>query len=338
MKISSSRREYEVVNCEVSKALDGFTAGDRLIIDRNVSQLWPAVQTEHSFAVDPGEASKCLETYGAIHRWLAQTKATRKSRVFAVGGGVVGDLAGFVASTYMRGIEFVMVPTTLLAMVDSSVGGKTAIDIPEGKNLVGTFWPPSEVRIATEFLETLPHREFLCGCAEVWKYGFIEDLELLATLQSNPIDPTQELTELIYRCIESKAKIVQEDEEETTGRRAVLNFGHTVGHAIEAIQEYRNWNHGEAVSAGMVVEAKLGEILGITKPEVFEQVVQGLKSQGLPVRLPDDVNSDELLKFVARDKKTTDQGLAFSLLVNLGECKLTTGVSSNDVKNAMNAL
>lgn len=338
MTIRHARGSYPVAYTSPEAALDGFTSRDRLIVDENVARLWPQlfVGTD-PFVVSAGEASKCLDTYGRLSSWLAQSRADRATRVFAVGGGVVGDLAGFVAASYMRGVRLLMVPTTLLAMVDSSVGGKVGIDLPEGKNLVGAFWPPAEVRIAAKFLDTLPDRDLLNGSAEVWKYGWILDLDLLHTLEERPLARDERLNDVIGRCIQLKASVVEADEEETLGLRAILNFGHTVGHALEATLAYQGWSHGECISVGMVVEAKIGERLGVTPSGTSDRVRNGLVAQGLPVDIPDSVTVDSLVDFSKRDKKSDGTGVAFSLLTAPGACKLVTGVPETLVRDVLAA-
>lgn len=323
---------------DVASVLHDLQPIDRILIDENVAALWPKLGIDSSvFVVPAGETSKSLEVFGRACSWLAESGALRSSRLFAIGGGVVGDLAGYVAASYMRGIPLVMVPTTLLAMVDSSVGGKVAIDIPEGKNLVGAFWPPQEVRIAIEFLETLPDRELLNGSAEVWKYGWIMDQQLLEQLETSPLQRASDLTELVERCVALKAHVVEEDEEELTGLRAILNFGHTIGHAIEATMAYHGWSHGECISVGMVVEARIGEQVGVTPLGTAERVRTGLARQGLPVEIPERVTGDMIVDFARRDKKGDGSGLAFSLLTAPGKCKLVRSVPETAVRHVLTA-
>lgn len=286
--------------------------------------------------VQAGEASKSLEVYGDLQRDLARRRVRRTSRIWAIGGGVIGDLAGFVAATHLRGVEFVQVPTSLLAMVDSSVGGKVGIDLPEGKNLVGAFWPPAEVRVCPDVLVSLPDREFINGTAEIWKAAWIADGDLLADLESAPIAPNDPRTSrIIQRSIEIKAEIVEADEYELNGLRATLNCGHTVGHAIETVLNYDGLLHGEAVAIGMVFEAKLGEQLGVTPPGLADRIAAGLERQGLPIRLPADISPHSLLQAMQHDKKADAQGHAFSLITGLGACKLTRGVSDEAVLSVL---
>lgn len=283
-------------------------------------------------AVEPGEGSKTLEVYSAALEWLAMKGATRQATIVALGGGVVGDLAGFVAATYMRGVRLIQVPTTLLAMVDSSVGGKVGLDLPQGKNLVGAFYPPQRVCVPLDTLDTLPDRELTNGAAEVVKYGFILDATLLDAIGGRQVRPGHpRLEEIVRRCIALKAQVVEQDEHETSGLRAILNYGHTIGHAIEAVLGYQHLLHGEAVSIGMAFEAALGERLGITPTGAARTVSDALARQGLPVSLPPGLDRGALLAAMRRDKKATHQGLAFALLTGVGACKLVTEVGESEV-------
>jgi 3-dehydroquinate synthase len=260
---------------------------------------------------------------------LAQLPLNRNQSLAAVGGGVVGDLGGFVAATYMRGVRYLQVPTTLLAMVDSSVGGKVAIDLDSGKNLVGAFYPPTEVLVAPEFISTLPERQVRNGMAEVWKYAFVLDMSLAQDVASGWN------REVIERCIELKRSVVEEDEFDTTGRRAVLNFGHTVGHAIETALAYRDILHGEAIAIGMRLEAMIGERLGITAPGTAEAIAQALGGAGFDLENPCRDATDVLLNLMVRDKKAESRKLAFSLLTELGACKLVNDVPESVVEEVL---
>jgi 3-dehydroquinate synthase len=245
---------------------------------------------------------------------------------------VVGDLAGFVAASYMRGIRLVQIPTTLLAQVDSSVGGKVGVDLSSGKNLVGAFWPPVEVRIAVETLKTLPERHFWNGMAEVWKYGLILDESLFGRLLSTEPQPDEPAMErIIERCVELKAAVVEADEFESTGRRAILNFGHTIGHAIEQVTGYGPILHGEAIAAGMIYESMLGERLGVT-PSGTSDVLSRSVAHIAAAKETWSSDTDGLIGAMKRDKKATGEGMAFSLLTRIGECRLVTGVSEADVR------
>jgi len=306
---------------------------DRIILtDENLHRLYgEKFGFVDAIVVAHGESSKSLEVYSQVVRELAKRRASRKTTLVAFGGGVVGDLGGFVAATYMRGVPFVQVPTSLLAMVDSSVGGKVGIDLPEGKNLVGAFWPPQAVYIDLAFLHTLPAREVNAGMAEVWKYGYILDRNLLDRLE----DSKAADEDTIRRCIELKAQVVEMDEFETNGERAKLNFGHTIGHAVEASMAYEGMLHGEAIAIGMVAEARLGEHLGFTEPGTAKTVRGQLERQGLPTQIPPQLDAEQLLVAMYRDKKATGGKLAFSLVPRLGECKLIPDVPESAVRWAI---
>jgi 3-dehydroquinate synthase len=275
-----------------------------------------------AISLPDGEAYKTLETVEDILDTLIEGGANRDTTVVALGGGVVGDIAGFAAACYMRGVEFIQVPTTLLAQVDSSVGGKTGVNHASGKNLIGAFHQPRAVLIDTETLQTLPDRELKAGLAEVIKYGAIVDAEFFAWLEANvdallARDP-QALAVAIRRSCELKAEIVAEDERES-GRRAILNFGHTFGHAIERCQGYGEWLHGEAVAAGMVMAAQLssGDIA------LAERIGNLLARAGLPTR-PPAFPALDLLAAMGMDKKLQQKRLRFVLLRGLGEAFVTS--------------
>lgn len=273
------------------------------------------VRTE-SVVLPDGEAHKTLETMSRILDALVAARAARDVAVVALGGGVVGDIAGFAAASYMRGVDFVQVPTTLLAQVDSSVGGKTGVNHAAGKNLIGAFHQPRCVLIDTHTLTSLPERELAAGLAEVVKYGAIVDADFFAWLEAN-IDGLVErdrdlLAAAIARSCELKAEVVSEDEREA-GRRAILNFGHTFGHAIERCQGYGDWLHGEAVAAGMVMAARLSGL-----PDTDVDRLSGLlRRAGLPVT-PPAIGSDRLLDAMGLDKKVLGNRLRFVLLERLG--------------------
>ncbi len=337
MTITHAAGAYDVVATSFDQIASLIPSDSRIVTDTTVRQLLPhELSSKVLFAVPPGEASKSLEVFGVLLRWLAGSNASRKTSLVAIGGGVVGDLAGFVAASYMRGIPFVQVPTTLLAMVDSSVGGKVGIDLPEGKNLAGAFKPPDAVWVPTDLLKSLPKRQFRNGMAEVLKYGFIMDTALADRLRTIALGPDSgELQDVVLRCIGLKAEVVEEDEFETKGRRAILNFGHTIGHAIEHAYGYGEMLHGEAISLGMILEARLGERLGITKPGTASQVAQDLEAYGLPVQLDPALDPLTLIKTMYRDKKAVSGALAFSLLTEMGRCKLVHDVPAQEVEAVM---
>ena len=329
MTIKHSQGQYEI-----QFALDwSQLPTDRIVItDENLMRVYGGNENlKNAVVVPPGEGSKSLEVYSAVIRTLAQRRVSRKTTLVAFGGGVVGDLAGFLAASYMRGIAFIQIPTTLLAMVDSSVGGKVGIDLPEGKNLVGAFKPPTAVFIDTSLLATLPEREVRAGMAEIWKYGYILDRDLVTRLEETYAADEA----VIHRCIQLKAQVVEADEFETNGERAKLNFGHTIGHAVEAAMAYEGMLHGEAISIGMVAEARLGEHMGFTQPGTAETIQRHLNSQGLPTRIPGHLSQDQLVDAMYRDKKAASGKLAFSLVQSLGECKLVQDVPETAVRWAI---
>jgi len=284
--------------------------------------------------IPAGEAAKTLDGFAELMRELADFGATRDACVFALGGGVVGDLAGFAAACWMRGIDVVQLPTTLLAMVDSAVGGKTAVDLPQGKNLVGAFHPPRAVFADTATLRTLPARELRAGFAEVIKYGAIVDAPFLDWLDANAeallaLDAPA-IGEAIARSCAHKAAIVERDPREH-GERALLNFGHTFAHAIETEQGYGGCNHGEAVAIGMVLAARLSTRLGMAPVEDGERLRALLARFGLPVALPVGLDADALLARMRLDKKTQAGGLRFVLWERAGAAKVVAGVPDDAV-------
>ena len=292
-------------------------------------------KTISTIELPDGESFKTTDTLHTILDKLVEIGANRDTTVVALGGGVVGDVAGFAAASYMRGVGFVQVPTTLLAQVDSSVGGKTGINHAQGKNLIGAFYQPSVVLIDTETLQTLPDRELKAGLAEVIKYGAIADITFLAWLEEN-LDAllcgdAKALAYAIERSCAIKAEVVAEDERES-GRRAILNFGHTFAHAIENCLGYGEWLHGEAVAAGMVMAAKLSEI---DDSEVKR--LQGLiERAGLPTAAP-DIGSSRMLDAMSRDKKVQQKEIRFVLLRALGDAFITADVDTDRLKELCEA-
>jgi 3-dehydroquinate synthase len=258
--------------------------------------------------------------------------------VIALGGGVVGDIAGFAAACYMRGIRFLQAPTTLLAQVDASVGGKTAVNHQRGKNLIGAFHQPSAVFIDSATLASLPEREFNAGLAEVVKYGAIRDAEFFNWLEENSTRITERdgntLDYLIQESVKNKAKIVASDEKEA-GVRALLNFGHSFGHALEAKTDYSRYLHGEAVSIGMVTAALLSEIRGMCEPGTATRLATILRTLGLPVQQPADVSTSQLIDALALDKKAVVSGLRLILLKSIGEAVVDSSSRQADIISAM---
>ncbi|MGB0371070.1 MAG: 3-dehydroquinate synthase [Opitutales bacterium] len=270
-----------------------------------------------------GETTKDAIYLERIYTFLAQNKMDRTGYLIAVGGGVIGDITGFAAASFLRGIRFVQVPTTLLAMVDSSVGGKTGINIPEGKNLVGAFYQPASVFISTKLLESLPNREFSAGMAEVIKYGMLGNVELFDRLESlDRLHATHpELPDVIRVCCQDKANIVQADEKETaaSGGRALLNLGHTFAHAIEKVAGYGVYLHGEAVAIGLILAARLSEKLGHIGKDVEERAVDLLVRYDLPVHMEKPLSTDKLIDAMQSDKKVHRGKLRFVVMHAMGE-------------------
>lgn len=288
--------------------------------------------------IEPGETSKSVETAAALWERLLETGADRATVAVAVGGGVVGDLAGFAAATYARGIRFFQVPTSLLAQVDSSVGGKVGINLPGAKNMVGAFLQPAGVLVDTLTLRTLPEREYVSGLAEVVKYGVILDADLFDELEAGVRGLLARdqglLARVIARCCRLKADVVQQDEREETGLRAVLNYGHTFAHAFEALCGYGQLLHGEAVSIGMVCAARLAERLGRTGPELARRQRALLAALGLPVETP-RLHPARVIETMLHDKKTQHGRLRFVLPSRLGSVELAGGIGPDDVLGAL---
>ena len=305
-----------------------------IITDSNVGPLYLA-QAKASLAragfktseitVPAGEETKSLEVAGEIWSAMAQLDLGRDCVVVALGGGVVGDLAGFVASTYMRGVCVVQVPTTLLSMVDSSVGGKTAVNLPEGKNLVGTFFQPSHVCADTATLSTLDQREWRCGCAEIAKSSVIDSDEFFFWMLENaPALAARDaavVAEAVARCVVFKANVVARDKTETSGVRECLNYGHTLGHAVEALAGYGTFSHGEAVAEGMRFAARLGEALVGTSHELATAQDELLCELGLPA-LAWSADAADMLDAMKRDKKARGGTVRFVLPRDVGDWEL----------------
>lgn len=285
--------------------------------------------------IEPGEPTKSIEAAAALWEKLLELGTDRTSVIVAVGGGVVGDLAGFVAATYARGIRFFQVPTTLLAQVDSSVGGKVGINLPQAKNMVGAFLQPLGVLIDTATLDTLPEREYRAGLGEVVKYGVILDADLFSYLEANLAGLNGRdhavLGPVIARCCRLKADIVQQDEREESGLRAVLNYGHTFGHAFEALAGYGQMLHGEAVAIGMLCASRLAERLGRVHSETTARQQRLLSALGLPTELP-PLNREEVLRTMLHDKKVQQGKLRFVLPSRIGQCELVGGIEPDDVR------
>ncbi len=289
--------------------------------------------------VPSGEDSKCIDVANQLWEKLFAIGADRKTVIVAVGGGMVGDLAGFVAATYTRGLSLFQIPTTLLAQVDSAVGGKVGINLPQGKNMVGAFWQPRGVLIDTNTLKTLPDREYRSGLAEVVKYGMIMDAEFFGYLEKNAsklLDRRHDVLEYIVgRCCQLKADVVSADEREESGQRVILNYGHTFCHALEAITNYGTYLHGEAVSIGMVCAARLAKRLGKVDAMLVKRQHDLLAALGLPVTLL-DVDHESMLTAMMHDKKVEHGKLRFVLPTKIGHVELVGDVDQADVRAALN--
>ena len=294
-----------------------------------------AGKTVDSISLPDGEVHKTTDTMHTILDKLVESGANRDTTVIALGGGVVGDIAGFAAACYMRGVNFVQVPTTLLAQVDSSVGGETGVNHAKGKNLVGAFYQPSVVAIDTDTLTTLPDRELSAGLAEVIKYGAIVDTDFFAWLEDKMAalvsrDPAA-LATAIERSCELKAIVVAEDERES-GRRVILNFGHTFAHAIEHCMGYGEWLHGEAVAVGMVMAAKLSAI----DSGAVDRLCALIEKAGLPV-VPPRIDAEKWLAAMGRDKKVAEKALRFVLLKSLGDAFVTSSYDDDALHKLLSA-
>ncbi|MEW5830279.1 MAG: 3-dehydroquinate synthase, partial [Chloroflexota bacterium] len=292
--------------------------------ERVLDSLKSAGYAASQIAIPAGEAHKTVETVTALWRAALEAGLDRKSTVLALGGGVVGDLAGFAAATFMRGVNWTAVPTTLLAMADASLGGKTGFDLPQGKNLVGAFHPPRLVLADPETLSTLPERELRAGLAEIVKHGVIADPELFELCAGGWERVKSRLPEIVRRGMGVKVKIIEADPYEQ-GIRAALNFGHTVGHALELVSGFRLL-HGEAVAVGMVAEARLAENLTVASHGLSESLAETLSSLGLPVEIPPDLGRAELIRAMRVDKKKAAGVVRFALPARIGEVKVEVEV------------
>ena len=287
-----------------------------------------------------GEKAKSLSALEGIFSQLMEIGCDRSSTFLALGGGVVGDAAGFIAATFMRGVDYIQIPTTLLAMVDSSIGGKTGVNLPAGKNLVGVIWQPKAVVIDPKLLESLPEREISSAMGEVIKYGAILDRDIFDLISSNLEDllklaNPELLTKVIARCAKLKADVVAEDEREG-GKRRILNFGHTIGHALETNFGFDTLRHGEAIAYGMLAAGKLSIEDGRMKNEDFELLEEIIGKLPLPI-LP-EFDPNDILQIMQRDKKVRDRKIHFVLLEELGKAVIVDDVAKRSIINAMERL
>lgn len=268
--------------------------------------------------LEPGEETKSIDSLVYIYNKLLDFSVNRDSLLIALGGGVVGDITGFVAATFLRGIRYIQIPTSVIAQVDSSIGGKVAVNLDRGKNLIGNFYHPHAVIIDPQVLLSLDDRIFYDGMAEVIKYGLIKDANLFNNLLSykSKSEIMENIEYIIYTCCNIKKKIVEKDEKDT-GERMLLNFGHTLGHGIEAYYDYKTYTHGEGVAMGMYSISKIGEKLGLTNNGCSEKIKEILVQYNLPYKIPVDIN--DLLNIINNDKKVLDNGLNFILIKDIGQ-------------------
>jgi 3-dehydroquinate synthase len=309
----------------------GFRGRAALVTSERVGSLYrePAVASLRSAGLEPtvvevpdGEEHKTLDDVAVVYDRLLGARLERRSPVVILGGGVVGDLAGFAAATVLRGLSTVLVPTTLLAQVDSAIGGKTGVNHALGKNLIGAFHQPRLVLADVDLLQTLPRRELVAGTAEVVKYGAIGDRALFSRLEEEVADllalRAGVVVPIVAACARQKAAVVAADEREELGSRAVLNFGHTVGHAVEVLTDYREWLHGEAVAIGMVAAARVSRTLGRCNQATVERLERLLKRAGLPTEIPGGLDARALAVAIQSDKKSSNGRIRFVCLEEIG--------------------
>jgi 3-dehydroquinate synthase len=335
--VNLAARSYSIdiaagVQTQLATALDPWIKSEHVIVitddvvaklylDEVVQQISGIASRTDTMVVPSGEPSKSVSTCDRLWQEMVKLGTDRKSVVVALGGGVVGDLAGFLAASFARGLKFIQIPTTLLAQVDSSVGGKVGINLPQAKNMVGAFWQPEKVIIDPLVLSTLDEANYQAGMAEVIKYGLIMDKPLFEFLEQsveaiNSRDP-ETLAKIIAWCCQCKATVVEEDERETTGRRAILNYGHTFGHAIEAVFGYGKFLHGQAISIGMTCAGRLARNLKMVDQEFLDRQTKLFQAVGLPVDCPNERHR-ELVDAMKHDKKVARGKLILILPTELG--------------------
>ncbi len=354
IRVDLADRSYNIaigggMLAEIGKALEKFEFSGRLALVSNPTVYGLYGKTVSQSMVDSGfelteiiipdgEEYKSLAWVEKIYEELLKARLDRRSALLALGGGVIGDITGFAASTYMRGIDFVQVPTTLLAQVDSSVGGKTGVNHPMGKNMIGSFWQPRLVWADTGTLKSLADRQYLAGIAEVIKYGVIWDEEFFFFLEENRDKllglEDVSVAHIVRRSCEIKAEVVSRDERES-GMRAILNYGHTIGHAIETAGGYGKYLHGEAVAIGMCLEARLAQAKGLIGAEQSGRIESLVRSYGLPFELPADIDPAVLFPAMELDKKTVGGELRFVLPEGIGRARIQGGIAREDVERVM---
>jgi 3-dehydroquinate synthase len=333
-------------------AIDAMPKPDRavLVTDETVGPLYGATLSDslakvgievHDYRIPPGEASKSLQALGQLYTFFAQCRLARDGLVIALGGGVVSDLAGLAAATWMRGVPFAILPTTLEAQIDAAIGGKTAVNIPEGKNLVGVFYQPALVLIDPSCLETLDPRDVRAGLAESVKHAVITSADFLSWHETNAEAmvalhrPT--ITELVERNVGIKIGIVQRDPLERTGERMTLNFGHTIGHAIEACCGY-SLRHGECVALGMLAVCRLSRLMGLLSDSAVDRVEALLERLDLPTRWATTVPFDRIMEVIVQDKKSRGSRVQWVLLEDFGRTRITSDVDETLIREAYQSI
>ena len=337
----------ESILCDKKLIDEHITSSQVLIVtNENVAPLYlkdiekSLSNINHDVLILPdGECTKSLDSLNQIITCLMEKKYSRTCILIALGGGVIGDLTGFAAACYQRGVKFIQIPTTLLAQVDSSVGGKTAVNHPLGKNMIGAFYQPCAVLADTNVLSTLPEREFSAGLAEVIKYGLIRDKSFYEWLEEN-IElvikrDNEALTYIIERSCTNKAEVVSEDERES-GVRATLNLGHTFGHAIETALSYKDWLHGEAVGCGMLMAADLSMRLGLLEQDQVDRIKALLDRAKLPTKIPNGITLKQMLENMKVDKKSRDGVLYLILLNDIGDAVITSDYTEQALTETIN--
>ena len=318
-----------------------------VVTDSRVGSLYAekvmAVLRENGYrpfliTIPEGEEYKSRSSAADIYEKLIRQKMERRSPILALGGGVIGDLTGFVAATFLRGVPFLQIPTTLMAQVDSSVGGKVAVNHPRGKNLIGCFYQPRLVFMELDFLSTLASQEFASGLAEVVKCGLIADRSFFEYLERNRLSVRHRepaaIRQVVKRCCEIKSKIVEKDEKEEIGLRTILNYGHTLGHALETVTSYRTYLHGESVALGIVFASRLSLRLGLLNEKEQERVISLLQDFVLPVQLP-KIEVDSLLKAMEYDKKVVSGKIQFVLTKGIGHAIISTEISLDLIRELL---
>ncbi len=315
-KVSSARQALIITDNTVNELYSGIVA--KSLMSKGFEVFL--------FVLASGEASKSFQSAEKIFSFLIKNEFTRTDVLIALGGGVVGDVSGFVAATYMRGMDFVQIPTTLLAQIDSAIGGKNAVNLPHGKNLVGTIYQPKLVLVDIDVLATLPPKLFSDGMAEAIKYGMTRSSELFYKIKNFQVNDF--LEDVIFECITIKKEIVEKDELEQNERK-LLNFGHSLGHAVERLYNFSGYSHGQAISIGMAYTALSGEKLGITKPGTYDELVEVLEKYNLPYTIDCDIN--DLIALAQRDKKSLGQYFDVIVIESIGN-GLVKRIQTGDLK------